>query len=213
MSVRLLPAALVERRELSLPPPVKRLLTALLLPASMVPVVLLAPSLVRAPATLWRHTAHVFAPAHHKPVHREPQGPRYYLVGAARLEVETFEGAAGAMTPKVGVSPFAEPAWAAQAAVADPSVHAASAPSVLVARGQELTDASGHPLAAVARRPAAVATRHSTPTRSLRSVDAASSRSVQAASSRSVQAASSGRAHVVSSRTSHAASGRTRTRR
>jgi hypothetical protein len=176
MSVRLLPAALVERRELSLPPSLKRLLTALLLPASMVPVVLLAPSLVRAPATLWRHTAHMFAPAHHKPVHHEPLGPRYYLVGAARLEVETFEGAAGAMTPKVGVSPFAEPAWAAQVAAADPAVHAASVPSVLVARGQELTDASGQPLAAASKRTPVVAARYSTPTRLRRSAHAVPSR-------------------------------------
>ncbi|HEY3830471.1 MAG TPA: hypothetical protein VGL57_14855 [Solirubrobacteraceae bacterium] len=103
---------------MSLQFPFRRALNVLLLPASLIPVLLLAPSLVRAPATLWRHTAHALAPAHAKP-HRPPRsGPSYYLVGPARLEIEVLEGSAGALTPKVGVSPFAEPAWVAQAAVA-----------------------------------------------------------------------------------------------
>ena len=54
-------------RTVSLHLPFRRAFAALLLPVSLVPVLLLAPSLVRAPATLWRHTAHALAPAHATP--------------------------------------------------------------------------------------------------------------------------------------------------
>lgn len=125
-------------------PLLRRALAALLLPISLVPVLLLAPSLVRAPATLWRHTAHALAPAHPRKVHHEASGPRYYLVGPARLELDVVEaGFAGALTPKVGYSPLAEPEWAAQSATALEGGHT---PIVLLARGRELTTASGEPL-------------------------------------------------------------------
>ncbi|HEY3758322.1 MAG TPA: hypothetical protein VGL37_01055 [Solirubrobacteraceae bacterium] len=125
-------------------PLLRRVLAALLLPISLVPVLLLAPSLVRAPATLWRHTAHALAPAHPRKVHHEAAGPRYYLVGPARLEIDVLEdGYAGALTPKVGYSPFAEPEWAAQSAA---QLEGSRTPSVLIARGRELTTASGEPL-------------------------------------------------------------------
>jgi hypothetical protein len=125
-------------------PLLRRALAALLLPISLVPVLLLAPSLVRAPATLWRHTAHALAPAHPRKVHHEAAGPRYYLVGPARLEIDVLEdGYAGALTPKVGYSPLAEPEWAAQGAAA---LEGSRTPSVLIARGRELTTASGEPL-------------------------------------------------------------------
>jgi hypothetical protein len=123
--------------------PLRRALAALLLPASLLPVVLLSPSLVRAPATLWQHTAHALATAlapAHRAVHREAPGPSYYLVGPARLEIEALEGSAGRLAPQVGVSPFAEPAWAARAA-AGPHARAEQ-PSVLIARGRELTTTS-----------------------------------------------------------------------
>jgi hypothetical protein len=121
-------------------PSLGRALAALLLPISMVPVLLLAPSLVRAPALLVRHAAHALAPAHHKAHRLPPQGPSYFLVGPARFEIEAMEGAAGALTPKVGVSPLNEPEWAARAA------GTADEPLVLVGRGRELTTASGRPL-------------------------------------------------------------------
>ena len=125
-------------------PLLRRALAALLLPISLVPVLLLAPSLVRAPATLWRHTALALAPAHPRKAHHEAPGPRYYLVGPARLEIDVLEdGYAGALTPKVGYSPLAEPEWAAQAAAA---LEGSDTPSVLLARGRELTTASGEPL-------------------------------------------------------------------
>jgi hypothetical protein len=130
---------------MSLRLPFKRTLTALLLPASLLPIVLLSPSLVRAPATLWRKTAHALAPAHHAAaVHHAPSGPRYFLVGPARLEIEVLEGTAGSLTPQVGVSPLAEPEWAVRDA-AGPHAQA-DAPTVLIARGRELTSASGQPL-------------------------------------------------------------------
>jgi hypothetical protein len=132
----------------SLQLPFRRTLAALLLPASLIPVLLLAPSLARAPMTLWRKTAHALAPAHHA-IHREAPGPRYYLVGPARLEIEVLEGSAGTLTPKVGVSPFAEPEAAARAA-AGPNAQA-DRPIVLIAPGRELTTASGQPLIAVRR--------------------------------------------------------------
>ncbi len=126
--------------------PLGRALAALILPLSMVPVVLLAPSLFRAPVVLVRHTAHALAPAHHTVRrHPAPDGPRYYLVGPARFEIEAMEGSAGALTPKVGVSPLDEPAWAAQAAALGDD------PTVLIARGRELTTASGEPLRGASR--------------------------------------------------------------
>jgi hypothetical protein len=125
-------------------PLLRRALAALLLPISLVPVLLLAPSLVRAPATLWRHTAHALAPAHPRKIHHETPGPRYYLVGPARLELDVLEDShAGALTPKVGYSPLAEPEWAAQGATA---LEGGRTPIVLLARGRELTTASGEPL-------------------------------------------------------------------
>jgi hypothetical protein len=123
--------------------PFGRALAALVLPLSMVPVVLLAPSLFRAPVVLARHAAHALAPAHHRAVRHPREGPLYYLVGPARLEIETFEAAAGAMTPKVGVSPLNEPEWAARAAA---EAVGSEQPSVLLARGRETTDATGRPL-------------------------------------------------------------------
>lgn len=127
-------------------PRLGRVLAALLLPVSMVPVVLLAPSLVRAPAVLVRHAAHALAAAHHAAHHHAaPQGPSYYLVGPARLEIEAMEGSAGLLTPKVGVSPLDEPEWAATAVAQEED------PIVLVARGRETTDATGRPLPAAGR--------------------------------------------------------------
>jgi hypothetical protein len=125
-------------------PLLRRALAALLLPISLVPVLLLAPSLVRAPVTLWRHIAHALAPAHPRKVHHEASGPRYYLVGPARLELNVLEDSnAGVLTPKVGYSPLAEPEWAARGAAA---LEGSARPSVLIARGRELTTASGQPL-------------------------------------------------------------------
>ena len=99
----------------------KRALAALLLPASLLPVVLLAPSLVRAPATLAlraerplaRAVARALTPAK---THREPPEPRRYPIGAARLEVDVFHPVAGAFTPQVGVSPLVEHEWAQERA-------------------------------------------------------------------------------------------------
>ncbi|HSZ70669.1 MAG TPA: hypothetical protein VK756_09940 [Solirubrobacteraceae bacterium] len=135
---------------MSLHVPIKRTFAALLLPASLLPVLLLSPSLVRAPATLWRHTAHALAPAHPRVVHREAPGPAYYLIGPARLEIDVLEaGVAGKLTPKVGYSPLAEPEWAARAAAGLDTP--ARTPIVLIARGRELTTASGRPLILAAR--------------------------------------------------------------
>jgi hypothetical protein len=121
----------------------RRVLAALLLPASLVPVVLLAPSLARAPATLGREVVHALAPAHpRRTVHREPPGPRHFLTGPARFEVDVLEGVAGGLTPQIGYSPFDEPAWAARAAAGP----AGTAPIVMVARGRELLSASGQPI-------------------------------------------------------------------
>jgi len=120
----------------------RRALAGLLLPLSLVPVVLLAPSLARAPVTLVRHTAHALAPAHAaaRPAAREPATP-YYLDGPSRVELDVLEEA-GAFTPKLGYSPLAEPVRVAREAIdAD-----AEQPSVLIARGRETTTASGQPL-------------------------------------------------------------------
>jgi hypothetical protein len=97
-------------------PRLKRTLAALLLPLSLIPVLLLAPSLARAPATLWLRAARFIAPAHPRTRHREPSGPAYFLVGPARFELEALRSGAGALTPQLGVSPLAEPAWAAERA-------------------------------------------------------------------------------------------------
>jgi hypothetical protein len=143
----------VKARRVSLHlPPLKRALTALLLPASLAPVMLLSPSLVRAPAVLVRHAARALAPAHHRVHHPPPQGPSYFLVGPARFEIEAMEGSAGALTPKVGVSPLDEPEWAARAAAERETQH--TTPVVLLARGRERTDASGQPLHTTASAPA-----------------------------------------------------------
>jgi hypothetical protein len=112
----------------------KRTLAVLLLPASLLPVLLLSPSLARAPLTYARHweagVRRLLAPAH---PHRRPRpGPPYFLVGAARFEVDVFEVGAGALTPQVGVSPLAEPGWA---------VAEADRPLVLIARGAEVDPA------------------------------------------------------------------------
>jgi hypothetical protein len=87
---------------------IRRVLALLVLPASLFPVLMLSPSLVRAPATLWRRVDPP-APAH---VVRVPPAPRPVplLIGAARFEVDAFEPFAGRLTPRVGVSPLAPPA-------------------------------------------------------------------------------------------------------
>ncbi|HVR05228.1 MAG TPA: hypothetical protein VMS02_04250 [Solirubrobacteraceae bacterium] len=123
--------------------PLRRTLAALLLPLSLAPVVLLAPSLTRAPATLWRHAERALAPAHATPrVARREQGPPYYLAGPPRVEIDVL-GDAGVLRPRLGYSPLAEPESAARAAI---GAAAAIQPSVLIARGRETTTASGQPL-------------------------------------------------------------------
>jgi hypothetical protein len=94
----------------------RRVLEIVLLPLSLLPVFLLAPSLARAPETLWRHTAHLLARARvPRPVeHYRLPGPYPILIGATRLEVDLLEGLAGPLTPRVGVSPFVEPEWLAR---------------------------------------------------------------------------------------------------
>jgi hypothetical protein len=86
---------------------IRRLLATLLLPASLLPVVLLAPSLARAPFTLGRRIERVVAPPHAR-VYPAPPEPQRYLLGAPRLEVDVFAPATGSFTPKVGVSPLDE---------------------------------------------------------------------------------------------------------
>jgi hypothetical protein len=86
---------------------IRRLLATLLLPASLLPVVLLAPSLVRAPFTLGRRIERAVAPPHVR-VYPAPPEPKRYLLGAPRLEVDVFAPATGSFTPEVGVSPFDE---------------------------------------------------------------------------------------------------------
>jgi hypothetical protein len=82
-------------------------LALLMLPASLFPILMLSPSLVRAPATLWRRVAPP-APAHVVRVPRRPRPP-LLLVGAARFEVDAFEPLRGPLAPRVGVSPLALP--------------------------------------------------------------------------------------------------------
>jgi hypothetical protein len=96
---------------LRLPFRFRRALGTLLLPASLIPVMVLAPSLARAPATLWRRTERALAPAHAKVRHHAPSGPKYFLVGPARLELNVLTPVAGGLTPQLGVSPLAEPEW------------------------------------------------------------------------------------------------------
>lgn len=85
----------------------KRALAALLLPASLAPVVLLAPSLARAPATLVLRLERMVVPAHAR-AYPAPYEPPRYPPGAARLERDVFAPVAGILTPRVGVSALAE---------------------------------------------------------------------------------------------------------
>jgi hypothetical protein len=107
--------------------PVRRVLAALLLPASLLPVLLLAPSLARAPETLVLRLERVVVPAHAR-VYPAPYEPPRYPIGAARLEVDVFETAAGVLTPQVGVSPLAEH---------ESALERAHRPIVLIAPGGE----------------------------------------------------------------------------
>jgi hypothetical protein len=85
----------------------RRALGMLLLPASLLPVVLLAPSLARAPETLVVRLERMLAPAQ-PPVRRTPYEPPRYPPGAPRLERDLFAPVAGILTPQVGVSVLAE---------------------------------------------------------------------------------------------------------
>jgi hypothetical protein len=105
----------------------RRLLAALLLPASMIPVFVLAPSLARAPATLVLRAERFIAPAHPR-VHRAPPAPAQYPAGASRFGVDAMDPVAGALTPRVGVSPVAEPELAGASA---------ERPIVLISDGQK----------------------------------------------------------------------------
>jgi hypothetical protein len=82
------------------PSPLRRAFAILLLP-----VVLLAPSLARAPATVVLRLERLVASA---PAHRAPYEPPRYPPGAPRLERDVFESVAGILTPQVGVSVLAE---------------------------------------------------------------------------------------------------------
>ncbi len=88
--------------------PIRRALAALLLPGSLIPVVLLAPSLARAPATLVLRAERLVVPAHAS-VHRAPPAPARYPSGASRFGVDVLNPVARALAPKVGVSPVVEP--------------------------------------------------------------------------------------------------------
>jgi hypothetical protein len=85
----------------------RRALAALLLPASLLPVVLLAPSLARAPATLVLRLERMVVPVHAR-VFPAPYEPPRYPPGASRLERDVFAPVAGPLTPQVGVSVLAE---------------------------------------------------------------------------------------------------------
>jgi hypothetical protein len=78
-------------------------------------VVLLAPSLARAPFTLVRRIERAVAPPHAR-VYPAPPESRHYLVGASRLEVDVFAPATGSFTPEVGASPLDEHAAPPRAA-------------------------------------------------------------------------------------------------
>jgi hypothetical protein len=86
---------------------IKRGLAMLLLPLSLLPIVLLAPTLARAPATLVVRLERMVMPAQ-RPVHRAPHEPARYPPGASRLERDIFAPAARILTPQVGVSVCAE---------------------------------------------------------------------------------------------------------
>jgi hypothetical protein len=94
--------------------PLRRALAMLLLPFSLVPVVVLSPSLVRAPGVLVQRAERVLAPARTggrvggPSIHRAPSEPPRYPPGASRLERDVFAPVAGPLTPQVGVSPLAE---------------------------------------------------------------------------------------------------------
>jgi hypothetical protein len=94
----------------SAPAPIRRALAMLLLPLSLLPIVLLAPTLVRAPATLVGRLERIVAPARvgGEPIHHAPYEPPRYPPGASRLERDVFESVAGILTPQVGVSVLAE---------------------------------------------------------------------------------------------------------
>jgi hypothetical protein len=79
----------------------------LLLPLSLLPVVLLAPSLARAPETLVIRLERMVVPAQ-QPAHRAPSETPRYPPGASRLERDIFAPVARILTPQVGVSPLAE---------------------------------------------------------------------------------------------------------
>ncbi len=96
-------------------PSLRRVLAMLLLPGSLLPVLVLSPSLARAPATLWQHTERLLAPASAPVrVHHAPPPMQRYPIGASRLEVDVFEPTTGPFTPQVGVSPLAEHAAGVQ---------------------------------------------------------------------------------------------------
>lgn len=79
----------------------------LLLPLSLLPVVLLAPSLARAPATLVGRLERMVLPTQHPARSAPSQLPRY-PPGASRLERDIFAPVARILTPQVGVSALAE---------------------------------------------------------------------------------------------------------
>lgn len=85
----------------------RRGLAMLLLPLSLLPVVLLAPSLARAPATLVVHLERMVLPRQH-PARSAPSQPPRYPPGASRLERDIFAPVARILTPQVGVSALAE---------------------------------------------------------------------------------------------------------
>jgi hypothetical protein len=86
---------------------IRRVLALLVLPASMLPLLALSPSLVRSPTTLWQR---IDPPAPARVVRvRRAARPTRWLVGAARFEVDAFEPLAGALMPTVSISPLASP--------------------------------------------------------------------------------------------------------
>jgi hypothetical protein len=100
-------AELSRRRPVAAGFSLRRALAILLLPASLLPIVLLAPSLARAPETLVVRLERMVASAQ-RPVYRAPYEPPRYPPGASRFEVDAFAPAAGVLTPQVGVSALAE---------------------------------------------------------------------------------------------------------
>jgi hypothetical protein len=118
---------------MSLHLPIRRAFAGLLLPFSLVPVVLFAPSMLRAPVVLWHNTTRALAPAEARP-RPKPAFAAHYLLGPARLEIDALQESAGPFTPRAGVSPLAEPASAVRTAGVGV---VASAVPVLVYREQE----------------------------------------------------------------------------